>query len=168
MVRSYSVMPVDVLERWCAAVNASSRGGLLLGQVSLDTTNAQALAEGILRLIPTWPTEGHRTMMAELLMLTLGGRFQLLRRCKGESANVTVYGPAIDRYWPRVRLGQGLKTDVPGVFVLGDAAGVSRGFVQAMVSGAAWAIDQLGESAVRHRYVGQSVLDRGVQWSVSV
>jgi uncharacterized FAD-dependent dehydrogenase len=53
---------------------------------------------------------------------------------------VRIYGPAIDLYWPSPVLSSGFRTQIDGLSVIGDAAGVSRGIVQALVSGAAWAL----------------------------
>jgi uncharacterized FAD-dependent dehydrogenase len=52
----------------------------------------------------------------------------------GNSADCSVNLPAIDRYWPRVAVDEFFQTPCEGLYVTGDAAGVSRGYVQAMWS----------------------------------
>lgn len=145
MVRSQKPLSTRDLERWCSAVNASARGNLLLGEVLLDVDNPRKLVAAILALIPHWPTENHWMIVSELLNLTLGAHVTLLKRSESGSAFIKVYGPAIDLYWPRPKLARGLRTSMNGLFVLGDVTGVSRGFVQAMVSGAAWAMTHLAK-----------------------
>ncbi|MCH8823496.1 MAG: FAD-binding protein [Planctomycetes bacterium] len=46
-----------------------------------------------------------------------------------------VYAPVIDNFWRSVPLDEALMTDMPGVFIGGDLAGLGRGYVQAMFSG---------------------------------
>jgi uncharacterized FAD-dependent dehydrogenase len=145
MVRSEKPMLTHDLERWCRAVNTSAGDSLLLGEVPLNVTDPERLVTTIMGLVPHWPTEGYQFMVSELLTLTLCSQTTLLKRCERGSASVKVYGPAIDLYWPRPKLARGLKTNVSGLFVLGDVTGVSRGFVQAMVSGATWALTHLAE-----------------------
>jgi hypothetical protein len=164
MVRSERPLSIYDLERWCSAVNASARGTLLLGEVPLEGTDRKQLAAAILALVPQWPTEDHRFIVSELLALTLGDHVTLFRHSGKGSAVVKVYGPAIDLYWPRPKLARGLGTSVDGLFVLGDVTGVSRGFVQAMVSGAAWAITHLAELSRSHAV--HSVRKEVQEWSV--
>jgi hypothetical protein len=147
MVRAQKPVSIDDLERWCSAVNSSASGGLLLGEVSLDVSGPEQLASAINALIPYWPTEDYQIMILELLRLTLGGEVTLLRRREFGPSSVKVYGPAIDLYWPRPKLIKGLETTVAGLHMSGDVTGVSRGIVQAMVSGVAWAINHLAECA---------------------
>jgi uncharacterized FAD-dependent dehydrogenase len=145
MVRSQEPISTHDLERWCRAINISTAGSLLLGEVPLSMTDPERLASAIMALVPHWPTEACQFMISDLLTLTLGSQVTLLKQREGGTASIKVYGPAIDLYWPRPKLATGLKTSVPGLFVLGDVTGVSRGFVQAMVSGAAWALTHLAE-----------------------
>lgn len=140
MVRSYNPISPKELEEWCATVNNSSHGSLLLGEVSLEKYNTAQLVAEIMDLVPQWPSDDHRFMMAQLLDIALGDRIELFRKQGRNRGPVRVYGPAVDLYWPKPELSKGLNTGIPGVYLLGDAAGISRGFVQAMVSGVAWAL----------------------------
>jgi uncharacterized FAD-dependent dehydrogenase len=149
MVRSRDPLASDLLEEWCIRLNSSARGSLLLGKVPMSVTEPRTLVSEIMALVPAWPTVAHQIMMCELLTLTLGGDTMLLHLRKHNSADLRVLGPAIDRYWPKPQLKKGLETNVPGLFVLGDITGISRGFVQAMVSGAAWAMTQVAD----HRHL---------------
>jgi uncharacterized FAD-dependent dehydrogenase len=54
-------------------------------------------------------------------------------------AELVLYGPSIDNFWPRVALSSNFETSNPGLFVIGDSAGYSRGIYQALVAGRAWA-----------------------------
>lgn len=145
MVRSRDPLASGLLEEWCKRLNSSARGSLLLGKVPMSLAEPQILVSEIMAVVPAWPTAAHQIMMRELLTLTLGGDTMLLHLRNHNSADLRVLGPAIDRYWPKPQLKKGLKTNVPGLFVLGDITGISRGFVQAMVSGAAWAMTQVAD-----------------------
>jgi uncharacterized protein len=145
MVRSRETLATQALEQWCTAMNTAAGGSLLLGKVPLGFTEVRELVSAIMALVPVWPTVAHQTMMSELLTFTLGTDVMLLHLRKNDSGDLRVFGPAIDLYWPRPKLEKGLKTNVPGLFVLGDITGISRGFVQAMVSGAAWAMTQVAD-----------------------
>jgi len=166
MTRSDEPISNHLLERWCGGINAAAGDTLLLGHVSLSLKSTQQLVQAIMALVPNWPTDAHRAMMSDLLRLTLGDKVNLLRRSECSSASVKVYAPAIDLYWPRLRLSTGLETAVPGLFALGDITGVSRGFVQAMVSGAAWAVARLNAS---HRLnTVHSLQKEHTEWFASV
>ncbi len=164
MVRSQNPISTDELERWCGAINTSAKGSLLLGEVPLSVTDPRLLVAAIMALVPHWPTEEHRIMLSELLLSTLGDPVELIKSREPGNSSVKVYGPSVDLYWPRPKLGTGLKTNVTGVFVLGDVTGVSRGFVQAMVAGAAWAINHLSEFSQPNR--SDSTRKEVAQWSV--
>ncbi len=147
MVRAHKPLPIDKLEQWCRDVNSVASHGLLLGELPLDCSGPEQLAAAIGGLIPYWPTGDHQIMITELLKLTLGGRVTLLKQSTSSTSPVKVFGPAIDMYWPRPKLLRDLETCVPGLYVSGDAAGVSRGIVQAMVSGVAWAMSHQARPA---------------------
>jgi uncharacterized protein len=60
-----------------------------------------------------------------------------LAKTGGITGNLNQYeiiGPTIDRYWPRIETNQYFETHHPGLFVVGDVAGISRGYVQSMWS----------------------------------
>jgi uncharacterized protein len=50
-------------------------------------------------------------------------------------ADISVFGPEVDRYWPRYWLADGFQTEVPGMYIIGDASGQFRGILQAFCSG---------------------------------
>jgi len=166
MVRSREPVPADALEQWCNTVNESAGGNLLLGKVSLSEINTGELVSAVMALIPQWPSAKHQTMMTELLTLSLGDPVSLLNFLEAVGKHLCVYGPAIDLYWPKPKLKGGLETNVPGLFVVGDTTGVSRGFVQAMISGTAWAMAHLGEFS-RPNIIHSSQKE-AIEWSVSV
>lgn len=71
-------------------------------------------------------------------------------------AEIPVMLPAVDRINPLIRTNAGFESSLPNVSVTGDAAGVSRGFVQAMWSGFCTAERIMDRMAYRgiHRRVG--------------
>lgn len=141
MARSRRAVSAQELERWCWSINKAYGGSLLLGEIELRA-DMSYLVDSIMSLLPTWPHEDHQIMMRELLQKSMSGERGFIdwSRCDGRKAKI--YGPAIDLYWPAPQLQAGLRTSVEGLFVLGDATGVSRGIVQALISGAAWACTQ--------------------------
>jgi uncharacterized FAD-dependent dehydrogenase len=60
-------------------------------------------------------------------LIKIGGITGNLDQCE-------VVGATIDRYWPRVETNQFFETHQPGLYVIGDAAGISRGYIQSMWS----------------------------------
>jgi uncharacterized FAD-dependent dehydrogenase len=82
---------------------------------------AQNVAHGI--------SKGHIVATGEFLhnLIRIGGITGNLNQCE-------VIGATIDRYWPRVETNHDFETDQQGLFVIGDAAGVSRGYIQSMWS----------------------------------
>jgi uncharacterized FAD-dependent dehydrogenase len=49
--------------------------------------------------------------------------------------NTLLYGVEVKFYSSRPELGKDLQTDIPGLFAIGDGAGITRGLVQASASG---------------------------------
>jgi uncharacterized FAD-dependent dehydrogenase len=49
--------------------------------------------------------------------------------------NTLLYGVEVKFYSSRPKLGKDLQTDIPGLFAIGDGAGITRGLVQASASG---------------------------------
>lgn len=70
-------------------------------------------------------------------------------------STVPIMIPSVDRFNALIPTNRDFETQFPGVFAIGDAAGVSRGFVQAMWSGycAAERIKQLMTSELWNRRV---------------
>lgn len=69
---------------------------------------------------------------------------------KTDHSHVTVFGPELDQYWPRVEVAEdfGAVGARPGLFVVGDAVGRFRGILQAFSTGYYWGNfrSQLGQS----------------------
>lgn len=139
MVRSLEPMSQGAVEEWCSRVNSMGNGSLLLTEIDVAADGPERLKEAVCDMIP-WPSHSHQQMMRNLLDGTVSGRFcrMFALRC-GQPAAVRVYGPAIDLYWPQPELGDGFLSPVPGLSIIGDAAGRSRGIVQAISSGLSWA-----------------------------
>lgn len=141
MVRAKSSLTSEQVDSWCTSINRASANGLLLGESQIGDTSALEDAEGLLQFFPTWPTADHRAMMKELLGYIIGGKFVKMFR-PSKTHSIRIYGPSVDLYWPTPTLLQGFKTNVPGVSIIGDATGYSRGIFQALVSGAGWALTE--------------------------
>jgi len=137
MVRSDRALTSNEIDEWCKSVNMRSGRSLLLGEVS---TRMGSVSRDILDRIPVWPSQAHRSLMSELLDNVVGGKHVHMFKPTASEEVVRIYGPAVDLYWPLPALSQGFRTAIDGLSVIGDAAGLSRGIVQAMTSGAAWAL----------------------------
>lgn len=133
MVRASDTLEVEELEKWCRSINRASNGSLLMA--TLESTSFSRLAAEIHQRIPEWPTQNHAQLMRELLTNVIAGRpVQMFK----PGAQVRVFGPSVDRFWPQPEINANFYTRVKGVSVLGDATGLSRGIVQALASGLAW------------------------------
>jgi uncharacterized FAD-dependent dehydrogenase len=128
-----------VVEEWMQTLQSRGRG-LLLGEISPGRKSSQRIIGDICDCIRTWPSARHRMLMLKLLERILSREGGMFRNSCDTCTTVSIYGPAIDLYWPRPHLTLGFQTAIPGFHVIGDATGVSRGIVQALVSGAGWAI----------------------------
>lgn len=49
--------------------------------------------------------------------------------------SVSIFGPEVDFFWPRYKLGVGFETECPGLHIAGDGSGHFRGILQAFYSG---------------------------------
>ena len=144
MVRSNKTLVSEEIDKWCSAINTRSGRSLLLAE--LNMTGGPSPRE-ILDSVPIWPTQAHRSLMSELLDNVIDGKNVKMFEPTTSSETVRVYGPAVDLYWPSPALSTGFRTEVDGLSVIGDATGLSRGIVQAMTSGAAWALVETGRMA---------------------
>jgi len=66
-------------------------------------------------------------MLEELNNLVSGRLFN--------SNDAHIYAPVIDKFWERPSLDANLMTDIPGLYVAGDATGLGRGIIQGLFSG---------------------------------
>jgi uncharacterized FAD-dependent dehydrogenase len=146
MVRSFDPLSSEEIERWCRAINRKCNDQLVLGRIPLQgLTNVEVLS-ALVRVLPTFPTPVHDRLMRLLIQRLFSGPTNLLKSRIQNEAEMCIYAPAIDNFWPRPEVRHNLFTRVPGIFILGDAIGVSRGYVQALTSGAAWALTRVRES----------------------
>lgn len=138
MVRSRIPLTTDKLEQWGKRINESSSTGLLLGGVGMDNPNK--MIGQILKLIDVFPSAIHARLFENLLHDLLVGKHAILDFHNTQNQKLKVYGPAIDRYWVRPVLNRDFSIrNKHNAYVIGDAAGLSRGFMQAMFSGYVWA-----------------------------
>jgi len=52
-------------------------------------------------------------------------------------AESTVMAPELEFFWPQVHVSPAFETEVPGLYVIGDAAGIAQGNLQAAITGIA-------------------------------
>jgi uncharacterized FAD-dependent dehydrogenase len=139
MVRGLQPLSIDDLENWCSRVNANSDNNLLLGSIELNQSESEIIKQ-ILNLIKIFPTKSHKSLMENLLLKSFSGKHKLIKINKNFNSILNIYGPAIDRQWvvPAIDNNFQIK-NLQSLYVLGDAIGQSRGFIQAMFSGSIWA-----------------------------
>jgi uncharacterized FAD-dependent dehydrogenase len=128
-------------EAFATALNARYRGHLVVQRMADvragRATTAEALARG--PVIPTY-SEALPGRLDDVYPAAYWQAYDdLLGRIAQLAPGVLtddklVYGPAEERFWHFPTDAQ-LQTNQPGVFVAGDAAGLSQGIVQAAVTG---------------------------------
>lgn len=145
MVRSANSLTPNELQAWCARINGDQNGTLLTAELQIPKGTPSALLHEVASIIPALPTAQHDYLMVQLLQMLSSAATPLFRETS-RSTCVRLYAPAVDNYWPVPEVYPGLRTRVPGFYIIGDAAGLSRGYVQALTSGAAWALTLSTES----------------------
>lgn len=142
MVRTPEPLNDYEIEFWCQEINKYANDSLLIGKISLNQTSSKII-DNILSLIPSFPTKQHRQLMENLLFKLFNGEHKILNTEKDNQTFLTIYAPAIDRQWVAPKLNVDFSAESNNnLYILGDAIGKSRGFVQAMFSGAIW-VDRL-------------------------
>lgn len=166
MVRSVSPLSLDDLENWCKTINNSTMSGLVLGELVFK--HPQQIVDDIIRLIPSFPSSAHKELFRLFLNDIIDGEHGILNISTNRpSKPLRIYGPAIDRYWVKPFIGNDFSLlGCEGIYVVGDAAGWSRGFVQAMFSGFAWADSyfrkSIGENKDLYDNIWSSGLSSGI------
>ena len=136
MVRSKEPLGNRNLEEWCLQTNEMHNNSIFLG--SLIASNTKSILEGIKSFIQDWPSETHSKLIETHLSRLLTAYSPIIPG-SGEPQSIRYFGPSIDRYWPVPDIRINCSTNVRDLFIVGDAAGRSRGILQAMISGVAWA-----------------------------
>ncbi len=138
MVRSNNPLSSEKIEEWCTAINKMSKNRLIIGEVKIINDRKLMISE-IIELINHFPTQDHKRLIIELLNKILIGKYNILHsNLKDET--LRIYGPAIDRYWVKPLLLKDFSIiGSNNIYIIGDAAGLSRGYIQAMYSGYIWA-----------------------------
>ena len=140
MVRTGEIYSASQLEFWCESANSNTQGHLLLGEVSGNSQQSCQLVAGILEAVPEGPSKKFKkALRVALNELLTNETCKIFDGDLQDIGPLKVYGPSIDLYWPKVEIRHGFKTSIEGVFVIGDATGVSRGIFQAAMSGRGWA-----------------------------
>jgi len=142
MVRSNAQVAPDRLEAWVRTINRQAQEQLILDEIE-EGTGIDEIAARVIRAIPEWPFDAHRVLFERLVRKMIGRDGVLLLQSKRNLGSVRIYGPAIDRFWPSPELQHGFGSSVTGLSVIGDAAGLSRGVVQSIVSGTSFALNEL-------------------------
>lgn len=105
--------------------------------------------------LKNWPdlakTDTHRELFAAIAQFSKhlldSGKFA------ADPEEITVAMPSVDRYSPIIKTDRNFCTNDLGVWVVGDAAGISRGFVQSFWSGYCSAASIAGELSANKRSV---------------
>ena len=148
MARTGETFEPQALAEWCESVNVANDGRLLLGAFDTLSDGNSELEAAILDVIPEGPSPRYKKTIQVLLHRLLNDpSCQVFDDSTKKRGPLKVFGPTIDLYWPKVQLSFGFKSSVEGVYVIGDAAGVSRGIVQAMVAGKSWAHSASSDTA---------------------
>lgn len=140
MVRSNISLSADALREWCVGINRRFKN-LKIGEFEVAGLSPAEIMSEAMKCVPPLPTTAHDSLMAHLVAQLSSSKTPLFR-ASSKQATVKVFGPAIDNYWPVPDVGFELRTPIPGFFIVGDSLGVSRGYVQALTSGTAWALTQ--------------------------
>lgn len=149
MVRSNLPLTGARLEKWAKQINNSSSNGLLLGVVRV-TSPKETICQ-IFKVINVFPSSVHADLFERLLNDLFIGEQSILDFSNSTGLELRIYGPAIDRYWVRPILNSDFSIkNNKNVYIIGDAAGLSRGFLQAMFSGYAWANSFLSKTKQIH------------------
>jgi len=142
MTRITKPLSNETLENWMREINKLAKNTLLLGNIVLDDN----FITNFKRLMPAFTTKEHEDIMIKTLNNLLCDENAIIKK----GATIGVYAPAIDLQWakPKLKKDFSLYND-ENIYVIGDAAGKSRGFVQALFSGVCWANIFLESNAVK-------------------
>ncbi|MDL2256645.1 hypothetical protein LJC06_00395 [Bacteroidales bacterium OttesenSCG-928-I14] len=132
MTRITKPLANEIIENWMQEINKLAKNTLLLGDVVLDDN----FITNLKKVMPTFPTKEHEDIMVKTLKYLLYGKDAIIKK----GATISIYAPAIDLQWlkPQLKNDFSLYND-KNIYVIGDAAGKSRGFIQALFSGTCWA-----------------------------
>jgi uncharacterized FAD-dependent dehydrogenase len=132
MARTSKPLSNDVMENWMLTINELAGNMLLLGNAVLDDDFINNFSQ----LMPVFPTREHCEIMTQTLRSLLYGEDAII--VKGTT--ISIYSPSIDLQWlkPHLKSDFSLYND-NNIYVIGDAAGKSRGIIQALFAGVCWA-----------------------------
>jgi len=157
MARSNNHLNLEQIEDWCQRINELSNNQLIIGDIAISN-NRELMISEILELIKYFPTNTHKKLIQHLLHKIFIGKFNILN-FDVNSESLRIYAPAIDRYWIQPILNKDFSIrGSNNVFIVGDAAGLSRGYIQAMYSGYKWAITFLKNSPTIKQREGSHAL----------
>lgn len=139
MVRSNRSIYPETVEEWCYTINKYADNRLNLGELDLGEHKISEIPRVLLSFIPIWPTNEHKYLMEQLLQeLFIKNSFIFKSNYSTEHRKIKILGPATDYYWIKPQINDNFSTSVSNLFVIGDAIGVSRGYLQSIFSGVAW------------------------------
>lgn len=149
MARTNDIFAVTELEDWCELENRKSSNVLVRGSFDVSGLSFDEVKQNVLACIPAGPKAAYAVILEMLVEQLLDrSKINLLSSDLKEPTKMSIYGPSIDNFWPKVELTSSFETSSAGLFVIGDAAGYSRGIYQAMFAGRAWAASQLIEQKI--------------------
>lgn len=139
MVRADNAIKKEPFELWLQKIGSRNCGNVFLGERK-NFGNSEELVKNLVESMGEYPTEQYRLLMEFFLRDLFVRDDSIIKKDALSSLSLNIYGPAIDRYWlvPKINSDYSLENH-GNIFVLGDLAGKSRGFFQAMYSGASWA-----------------------------
>lgn len=141
MVRAKKILSNDSLEKWCRRINLEANHNLLISEISFTNASREQVVSQILDNIPLLSTHQHDKLLKKLLEKLIVEDDKLFSEDFYHNGTLKIYGPAIDLYWPKPTIDKNLESSVKNFYIIGDAAGLSRGFFQAIYSGAEWALN---------------------------
>jgi uncharacterized FAD-dependent dehydrogenase len=132
MTRIIKPLANETVESWMREINKLAKNTLLLGSIVLDDN----FITNFKKLMPAFPTKEHEDIMIKTLNHLLYGEDAIIKK----GATIAIYTPAIDLQWLKPQLKNDFSLyNNENIYVIGDAAGKSRGFIQALFSGTCWA-----------------------------
>lgn len=149
MARTDDTFDAEALEEWCERENLHSDGRLERASFDVSKLTVDEVKQKVVASAPSGPNSSYAIILEKLVDQLLDrDKVDFLAPSLQEPTLMSIYGPSIDNYWPKVQLTNTFETSRSGLYVIGDAAGYSRGIYQAMFAGQEWAQAQQVEQNV--------------------
>lgn len=143
MCRTKATYDTKKIDEWCHSINKKYKNHLLLSEFTLEASQIPtSIYRGLEQLSDLLPSKQHRGVFDRFVHELTKGELAIFKKQHAQPLPFRVYGPAVDYYWVQPKVDENLQTNIPGFYVIGDSIGLSRGYYQAMFSGAAFAFKQ--------------------------